>query len=66
MTEAEAAVVTDLLGQVLQQVLAQAQVGQVGEVSDATGQRGQLIVGEHQFLRRRRERGERTFRGGDQ
>ena len=48
------AVFTDLLGQMLQQVLSQAEVGQVGEVADAAGQRGQLIVGEHQFLCGRR------------
>ena len=51
---------TDLLGQMLQQVLSQAQVGQVGEVADAAGQRGQLIVGEHQFLQRER-RGHARF-----
>lgn len=46
------AALTDFLGEVLQQVLAEAQVSQVGEVADASGQRRKLIIGEHQFLHR--------------
>lgn len=41
---------TDLLRQVLQEVLSQSQVSQVGQVTDSSWQRGQLIIGQHQFL----------------
>lgn len=37
----------------LQQVLPEAQVSQVGEVADAAGQRRKLIIGKHQFLHER-------------
>lgn len=41
---------TDLFRQVLQEVLSQAQVSQVGQVTDPSRQRGQLVIGQHQFL----------------
>lgn len=41
---------TDLLRQVLQKVLSQSQVSQVGQVTDPSRQRGQLIIGQHKFL----------------
>lgn len=41
---------TNLLWKVLQQILPQTEVGQVDEVANASGQRSQLIIGQHQFL----------------